>query len=180
MIICQANRLSAFFNVRSKAIFLATFILCVDLLTKYWTQHDLPMMYSHAENYPYGGIGVFKNLLGIEFSITHAINYGAAWGILHQHQFSLLIFRLLLVILLSIYAFFINKQAHQRLPLTLIIAGATGNIIDYFLYGHVIDMFNFIFWGYPYPVFNVADSAITLGILGLLVQNWRHQPVEKA
>jgi signal peptidase II len=158
----------------SKVVGLIFAVLFLDVLTKHLTQSYLPLMYSQTAVYPYGGIAVFKNFLGVEFSITHAINHGAAWGILTHYQFSLLVFRILLVCLLIGYVLFFNKQSQQTFPLVLVIAGAMGNILDYFFYGHVVDMFYFIFWGYSYPVFNVADSAITLGVLWLLFQNWRH------
>ena len=45
--------------------------------------------------------------------------------------------------------------------------GALCNILDYFFYGHVIDMLHFVFWGYDYPVFNVADSFICIGVFWL-------------
>jgi signal peptidase II len=171
----QTEKMNVQSQSRSKVLCLVLLVLAIDFLTKYLTQHHLPLVYSQADIYPYGGIGVFKNFFGVQFSLIHSINYGAAWGILHHHQFSLMIFRILLVLFLIGYTCFFNKKKYQLVPMALIIAGASGNILDYFLYGHVVDMFYFIFWGYSYPVFNVADSAITLGILGLLFQNWRHQ-----
>lgn len=175
MIIPQADRLNTSSRVGYGVFFIALSILFLDLLSKYLTQHYLPLIYSQPEIYPYGGIGVFKNFLGIEFSITHAINFGAAWNILNQYQIFLLVFRIFLVAGLAVYVFFFNKTSSQVIPLVFIIAGALGNIVDYFLYGHVVDMFHFVFWGYRYPVFNVADSAITLGIIGIFLQNLRYQ-----
>lgn len=119
--------------------------------------------------YPYGGIGVFKNFLGIEFSISHQINYGAAWGILADYQIYLLYLRILLIVGMLLYIVFFNKHSSWEIPLVLIMTGAAGNVIDYFVYGHVVDMFHFVLWGYNYPVFNVADAAIFLGIAWLLI-----------
>lgn len=65
------------------------------------------------------------------------------------------------------YLFFFNKNRRAEIPLVLIVAGAIGNIVDYFLYGFVIDFFHVILWGYDFPVFNVADISITLGVLWL-------------
>ena len=48
--------------------------------------------------------------------------------------------------------------------MTLILAGAISNVIDTFVYGHVVDMIHFTFWGYDYAVFNLADSAVCLGV----------------
>lgn len=155
---------SNLFN-RYFAIFLGCLVLVLDAATKMWTHRLLPEISSRFFHYPYGGIGIFKDFYGVEFSIVHAINHGAAWGILSGYQKPLLVFRILLISALFIYAVFFNKRKKLWIPFALILSGAFANIIDYFIYGHVIDMFYFVFWGYSYPVFNVADSAIFLGIL---------------
>lgn len=151
------------------AILLGCFVFVLDVITKYLTQEYLPLNYLNPHFYPYGGIGVFKNFLGIEFSINHATNRGAAWGILAEFQSSLLILRIILVSAMLVYVLFYNKDVSKQIPLMLIMSGAIGNICDYFFYGHVIDMFHFIFWRYDYPIFNVADSAIFIGIVWLFL-----------
>lgn len=144
------------------------FIIAIDILTKYWTQTHLPNIYESLPIFPYGGIGFFQNFLGgIDFSWVLATNKGAAWGLGAEYQMALMVFRILLVIAILFYALFYSNPKND-FGLTLVIAGALGNIIDFFVYGHVIDMFKFTFWGYHYPVFNVADSAIFIGILWLL------------
>lgn len=91
-------------------------------------------------------------------------NTGTAWGLLSNFQVPLLILRIVIVGGILGYLLFFKPAKHLRLPLFAISAGALGNIIDYFLYGHVIDMIYFIFYKYSYPIFNVADSAIFLAI----------------
>lgn len=144
-------------------------VLLLDLITKYLTQKYVEPMNGYSLWYPYNGIGVFKNFLGIEFSITHAINRGAAWGILADYQHWLLVFRIIMVALIINFVLFFNKQKKIVIPLCLIAAGALGNIIDYFLYGHVVDMFHFVLWGYDHPVFNIADSSIFIGIVWIFL-----------
>ena len=124
----------------------------------------LPLIAYSEPYFPYGGIPVFENFGGIEFSLVHAINRGAAWGVLSNFQVPLLIGRMILVAILSYFLLFMNRRTEWRLPLALIVSGAIGNIVDFFIYGHVVDMFHFVLWGYAFPVFNVADSAITIGI----------------
>lgn len=118
--------------------------------------------------YPYGGVGVFQNILGVEFSLVHTTNTGAAWGWLNEFQIPLLILRIVIILGIVIFFWKFNKNPRLEYPLTLILAGAVGNVIDVYFYGHVIDMFYFNLWGYPFPVFNVADTAISFGVLGLL------------
>ena len=119
------------------------------------------------------------HLLGIDFSIVHVSNRGAAWGMLPSYQISLLLLRIALIIGMSVYLLFFNRNGYQTLPLTLVIAGASGNVVDTMSYGHVIDMFHFVFWGYDFPAFNIADSAICIGIswLFLLSFSTRHRTV---
>lgn len=148
------------------AFFLAIIVLIVDILTKFLTVYHIPLS-------NFSGIPVFKDLFGISFSLVHATNKGAAWGIFSEWQQELLYFRIFLIICLLIYLLFFNKKKAYGLPLALIAAGALGNVLDYFLYGHVIDMFYFNFWGYEYPVFNVADSAIFIGIIWITILSFR-------
>lgn len=149
--------------------YLSIFVLIADFLSKYFTQAYLPLMQRSWLWYPYGGIGIFKKFLGIEFSISHQINHGAAWGVLADYQIPLLYLRMALIIFLLIYAIFFNKHHNWEIPFALIIGGAIGNVVDFFLYGHVIDMLHFVLWGYDFPVFNLADTAIFLGVTSLLV-----------
>jgi signal peptidase II len=122
--------------------------------------------------FPFGGIGIFQNWLGIDFCIHHVTNRGAAWGMFSGYQEALLIFRIAVIIGLFIYLFRSKNAKAYHFPLILILTGALANVTDYFLYGHVIDMFHFIFWGYSYPVFNVADSAIFCGIIWSCLQSY--------
>jgi signal peptidase II len=146
-------------------------VLILDILTKYWVHASIPLINYFHYSYPYGGIPISKNFGGIEFSIVHTINSGAAWGMLSEFQFYLLLFRIALIVGIGIFLFFFNQHPLLSIPLSLIAAGAIGNVLDFFIYGHVIDMFHFVFWGYDYPVFNIADSAICIGIFGIALLN---------
>ncbi len=139
-------------------------VLGVDILSKHLTISYINQFHP---------IPIFQNLLGIDFFLVYITNKGAAWGILADYQSSLMIFRCIMVGLIALYTFFINKNPRVAIPLTLIATGAFGNIVDYYLYGHVIDMFLFVFWGYHYPVFNIADSAIFIGIFWIFFLSWK-------
>ena len=109
-------------NSGKLAALLGIVVFLVDLLTKFLTAHFLPLSYLHSQSYPYGGIGVFKDFLGIEFSITHATNRGAAWGILAEYQAYLLLLRIVLVGGLLLYIILFNKDRSRLFPLVLIVA----------------------------------------------------------
>ena len=63
----------------------------------------------------------------------------------------------------------------QALPLSLVIGGAVGNVIDRFLHGHVVDFIQWYWRDYYWPAFNVADSAICLGAALLIFASFTHK-----
>lgn len=154
-----------------RMLYIAIFIFALDALSKLVVHLTLPPMNHELLWYPYGGIGIFSDLLGIEFSVVHAVNHGAAWGLFSDHQNILESVRVVLIIGLIGYTFLYNKNQAWDIPLTLITTGALANVFDYFIYGHVVDMFHFVFWNYDYPVFNVADSAIFIGISWIVISS---------
>ena len=159
-------------KVSPKLIGIGLSILLLDQLSKWLVYAFLPVIDSSFYWYPYGGIGVFHDFAGIEFSINHMTNTGAAWGVLGNYQLPLIILRIGLIIGLCYYLVSFNRHPSWRLPFVLIIAGATGNVLDFFIYGHVVDMLHFVLWGYDFPVFNLADSSITIGIASLFFLSW--------
>lgn len=150
-------------------------ILALDIASKYFIVNTLPLISGSRYWYPYGGVGVFDNFMGIEFSINHVTNKGAAWGLFADFHSLLFWLRIGLVGGLFTYLLFFNKRRDWLMPLILILAGAFGNILDVFLYGHVIDMFHFVFWGYDYPVFNIADASICIGIGWMMLNSWANE-----
>ncbi len=130
-----------------------------DFFSKWATVCYLPLRTGYLAPH----IPLFEGFLGgIDADITHAVNMGAAWGIFSSYPQALFIFRLFFIAALIGYTIF-QAEVRHRLPLVLVISGAISNVIDACLYGHVIDMIHFRFWGYEYPVFNIADSAICIG-----------------
>ncbi len=146
-------------------------ILAVDVITKWLSQAFLPLMQRHMLPFPFGGFGIFEDFFGISFSITHQTNSGAAWGLFPDSHQTLLYVRITVIAILSLYLILFNKNAQSQIPFILIISGAMGNILDSLFYGHVIDLFFFQFWGYDFPVFNIADSFIFLGVAWLCILN---------
>lgn len=150
---------------------LFSLILASDLLSKAYVHVYIPLIDLSTPFYPFGGLGIFHNWFGIDFSINHAVNKGAAWSMFSSFQHHLLFFRILVISFLIGYLFFFNRISSRQIPLTIIIAGAIGNVIDYFMYGHVVDMFHFVLWGYSFPIFNLADSAIFCGIAWFFLES---------
>lgn len=153
-------------------LWVGVIVLVLDQLIKALVYTHLPVIDSSLYWYPYGGYGVFQNFGGIEFSINHMTNSGAAWGLLGNYQLPLIILRIGLIFALFVYLFYFNYHTSWQLPLILIIAGALGNVLDFFVYGHVVDMFHFVIRGFDFPVFNLADSSISIGIAFLFILSW--------
>jgi signal peptidase II len=101
---------------------------------------------------------VIPNFLSIH--IIH--NTGAGFGLL-QDQRWLLIWVSMVVIGLILY-FYDRIPERERVGYALILGGAVGNLMDRLILGYVVDFMDFSFW----PAFNVADSAITVGVILLL------------
>ena len=169
---CPANKRVQRSHLSFSLLLIGLMILLLDQLMKGLVYAYLPVIDSTLYWYPYGGIGIFKNMGGVEFSINHMTNPGAAWGVLGNYQLPLIILRIALIVGLCLYLFYFNREFSWQLPLILIIAGALGNVLDFFVYGHVVDMLHFVLWGYEFPIFNLADSAISIGIASLFFLSW--------
>jgi signal peptidase II len=129
-----------------------------------------------SSEFPFGGEAVFQGLLhGIDFSLNLVKNTGAAWGLFSQFSDLLAYLRIAIVLYLTYLIFKKGTSFGKKLSLTCICAGAFGNLIDQYRYGFVVDMFHFSFWGCDFPVFNVADTFIFLGAVGLLMTKGKHR-----
>lgn len=113
----------------------------------------------------YESIPIIKNF----FSITYLKNDGAAFSILQNRTYLLLIVALLS---LSLILWYINKQEKislfSSISFGLLLGGIIGNFLDRLISGQVIDYLDFKIFGYDYPVFNLADTAIVIGACMLL------------
>lgn len=135
-------------------------ILALDALSKFLAVETLSLHQS---------LPVIKGI----FHLTLVYNRGAAFGIL-KNQTPFLIFTSLLAIVL-IYIYLKDKRKQYppffKFALILILAGALGNLADRLLFGYVIDFLDFRIW----PVFNLADSSITIGALLLGYAIFKHK-----
>jgi len=102
------------------------------------------------------------------FYLTYVENRGAAFGILQNFRW---FFIILTVIALAVMVWYFIKNQNKmlRLSLSFIMAGAVGNFIDRLFRGFVVDFFDFYPFGYNFPVFNVADICVNIGVFFLLI-----------
>lgn len=120
------------------------------------------------------------------FNLTYIRNKGAAFGILADSSIRIPFFITVSIIAMAGILWYIKRiKDEQKLAiysLSLVFSGAFGNLIDRIRLGEVIDFLD-VFWkGYHWPAFNVADSAITVGVALLFIEMWRENktPAEPA
>lgn len=112
------------------------------------------------------------------FHLTYVSNDGMAFGINFPggiYIFTVVSF-ILTIFLIGYLWHERNGHILLRIGLALIIAGAIGNFIDRLLFKEVVDMFDFEFWGWHFYIFNVADSAVTVGMIFYLIYSFILQP----
>ena len=145
---------------------LAAFVILADQLSKYWILYvyDLPARFST----PIAG----------PFSLTMVWNRGVSFGLFRADadlvRWILTLFSICVAVALAIWV----RKAHRPLlgvGLGLVIGGAIGNAIDRIRFGAVVDFQDFQRMGFFPWVFNVADSAITIGVVFLLLDSLRKE-----
>jgi signal peptidase II len=121
-------------------------------------------------------------LIADNFSLTYIRNSGAAFGILAGSQagFRMIFFGitsvLALILLGTIYARLSPQDWVGQASVALIFGGALGNLIDRVRFGEVIDFLDFSISDYHWPAFNIADSAITIGVALLIGHFFLQRP----
>lgn len=104
------------------------------------------------------------------FYVNHVRNTGAAWSLFDGQRTLFIIITILAIIgfgylLLKIK----NNTILHKISYLLIIGGSIGNLIDRISYGFVVDFLDFYIFGYDYPVFNIADSFLVVGVILYLI-----------
>ncbi|HUP22119.1 MAG TPA: signal peptidase II [Thermoanaerobaculia bacterium] len=148
-------------------------VVALDQWSKWWVERELA---------PYEAIPVVPGF----FSISHVTNTGIAFGLLPSHgdgfgTFMLVLLGLLALLIVSVY--FWRAPASQKLllcALALIMGGAVGNLVDRILLHAVTDFLDVYVGSYHWPTFNVADSAITVGIGLLALETMRAAPAQSS
>jgi signal peptidase II len=155
------NKFSTWFQRISPVLLVAMIIIALDQWTKIWVRANIP-------DFTY--IVPFERL-GDYFVFEHVHNYGAAFGIL-QNQGNLFI--VIAVVVAAAILYYAGTLAPQqrllRVLLGMQLGGALGNVIDRLYQGYVTDFVRVGIPGvYYWPNFNIADSAIVCGVIGLAI-----------
>ncbi|HJV66498.1 MAG TPA: signal peptidase II [Geomonas sp.] len=135
-------------------------VLVIDQVTKIYIDKTMAL---------HSSITVIENF----FNITYLRNKGAAFGILANSSFRLPFFILVSLVAVGVIVAVIKKlrddQKFAAVSLSLIFSGALGNLIDRIRLGEVIDFLDAHWYEHHWPAFNIADSAICVGVFLLAI-----------
>ena len=153
--------------MKKKPYIIAFFFFIIDLFSKQLINHLLH-------------VGDSIKVINKFFYITYTHNTGAAWSILEDQ-------RILLLIISVVVLFLINKTMNkeslsklENISYGMIIGGIVGNIFDRLFYSYVIDFIDFRIFGYNYPIFNLADTFIVIGIIIMAIITIRKEYHERS
>ena len=140
--------------MNKKILIISLIVLFIDIITKYiaYMCFQTPI-----------------NIIGNIVRFSYAINTGAAWSILSNQ--TILINIISIVILFIVYRYSKHFKVNNRniLAFSLLYGGILGNLLNRLFTNYVIDFIDIKIFNYDYPVFNIADSAIVIGIILLIV-----------
>jgi signal peptidase II len=145
-------------------LFVALTLLTIDQLTKFIVLKNF---------HPGESLPVIKDI----FHISLVLNKGIAFGVFSEEAGLAFVWIAVVCVIIIVFIFanpgkFFDQRKSTQIFLSLILAGAIGNLIDRIRLGYVVDFLDFRIW----PVFNIADSAITIGMFLLIAQMLRHKP----
>ncbi|AFH85229.1 Lipoprotein signal peptidase [Bacillus cereus 95/8201] len=137
---------------------IALFVIAIDQISKWLIVKNMELGTS---------IPIIDNVL----YITSHRNRGAAWGILENKMW---FFYIITVVFVVFIVFYMKKYAKTDkllgISLGLILGGAIGNFIDRVFRQEVVDFIHVYIFSYNYPVFNIADSALCIGVVLIIIQ----------
>lgn len=142
--------------MNKKTYIIAVLILIVDQLSKSIVEIFIPLNES---------ITVIKDF----FYLTVAHNTGGAWSIFSEHSYLFIIASILAIILLIKFMFGFKNNLRNNIAFASLFGGIFSNLADRVFLGYVRDFLDFKIFGYNYPIFNIADVAIVVGVILLIV-----------
>lgn len=103
------------------------------------------------------------------FYIRYINNKGASWGILENNRFLLIFLSIIAIIIIIRYSYSFKKTKLNTYGFGLLLGGILGNLSDRIMFGYVKDFLDFIIFRYDFPVFNIADISIVVGVMLLII-----------
>lgn len=145
-------------SYKGRALLLAVVIIALDQISKWWVPGLFPDPY-----HPVIEVTSF-------FNIVMVWNYGISFGMFAAHRAAAIFITISLIILIILTIWlFRNHSQRVAWALGFVIGGAIGNVIDRLRFGAVADFLDFHIGTYHWPAFNIADSAIFIGVVLLCI-----------
>ena len=142
--------------MNKKTYFLAILVLVIDQISK----SLIEVFYTLNES-----ITIIKDF----FYITVVYNTGGAWSIFNNYSYIFIIFSVIATIILFKFMFSFKNNLRNNIAFGLTIGGILSNLADRIFLSHVRDFLDFKIFGYDYPIFNIADIAIVVGVFLLII-----------
>ena len=142
--------------MNKKTYIIAVLVLIIDQVSKSLVEIFLNL----HENFT-----VIKNF----FYITVAHNTGGAWSIFSNHSYLFIVASVIAILLLIKFMFGFKNNFRNNLAFGFLFGGIFSNLADRVFLGYVRDFLDFKIFGYDYPIFNIADVAIVIGVILLIV-----------
>lgn len=142
--------------MNKKTFILAIFILIIDQVSKSIVEITIGLDKS---------LRIIKNF----FSLTVVHNTGGAWSILNNHSWIFIVVSILALLIILKFIFCFKKNMRNSIAFACLFAGISSNLADRIFLGYVRDFLDFKIFGYDFPIFNIADIAIVVGVFLLII-----------
>ena len=143
-------------NLNKKTYIIAVLVLILDQVSKSIVEIFVNLNES---------VQVIKNF----FYITVVHNTGGAWSIFSNYSYLFIIASIIAIVLLIKFMFGFKNNLRNNIAFASLFGGIFSNLADRIFLGYVRDFLDFKIFGYNYPIFNIADIAIVVGVILLVV-----------
>ncbi len=151
-----------FFKKYYLAFVISFICFAADLITKYVATKSLLV----------DGIYQSKEVIAGFFSFTYTRNTGGAWSLLSGNMW---FFIVITIFALGAFIYFlsdfdIKERPWYSIGFAMMLGGTLGNFYERIVHGYVTDFLDFIIFNYDYPIFNIADVSLVIGLILLIIQ----------
>lgn len=149
-----------------KIVFMVFFTFLLDIFSKLFISGGLK-------------VGESVEIIDDFLYLTYVKNTGVAFSFLEGNRFFIIIMSFLILGMILNYIFHHKLNALDSIGFGLVLGGAFGNLFDRMIYGYVIDFIDVYIFSYDYPVFNIADIGVVVGVIILCISSLKEEMRKK-